>query len=170
MLAGANEGLKFLLAATRAFKPPRHRAGAHYCCGRRQNHVPVRPDWFPHLLPVSNFLISIFLISIYLSIYLSNFSQDIGKTEQTVMSKKVYPKVHWDICVAWVLHQASATSTNPSNSGTHRACLCSYLRDEARDGLAPPSGASFQELTDFEQSQSENSCVGFYSWSEQCWY
>lgn len=86
------------------------------------------------------------------------------------MSKKVYPKVHWDICMAWVLHQASATSTNPSNSGTHRACLRSYLRDEAGDGLAPPSGASFQELTDFEQSQSENSCVGFYSWSEQCWY
>lgn len=72
--------------------------------------------------------------------------------------------------MARVFHQASATSTNPTNSGNCRACLCSYLRDEVGDGLAPPSGASFQELTDSEQSQSENTCLGFYSWSEQCWY
>jgi len=43
----------------------------------------------------------------------------------------------------------------------------SYLRDEAGDGLAPPSGASFQELTRYEQLQHESTCLGFYSWLEE---
>lgn len=40
LLPGANEGLKFLLAASRAFNPLGYRAGGYYCCGKCQKTCP----------------------------------------------------------------------------------------------------------------------------------
>lgn len=57
--------------------------------------------------------------------------------------------------MAQALPQASATSTKKFQLRCFRACLLCYFRDEAGDVLAPPSGASFQELTGCEQLRHE---------------